>query len=409
MTTHVSHCKAGNALDIQGNGVIKRFEPDSRSFRNAPLPAVTVWDAISDLPPFEFEAPVRSQSLKKYQLDALQSSEIYLKKRKLRRKHPIPSFPVADAQPVGLPSLPYTLPPLNEYQRSLRGSATTCTNHQTTAFGDLTVARIICVPYSRGADHRHLPSALAINRDINGPFTRMDPTHQFPVVTTAIHCAGKFGAVLHPIQDRIATARERARAQGFPDRFVFRAEPNKRGAEKVTDIYRQIGNAVPPPLARALGRRLLVAVRKDRGVGQLNRNDTALEETTVVAAPAPEARPSLTCPTAVSLTPDVLPAAPVLFPPSAQTSSGSIAIPRKLVPRPRKTEVYIDLTTPSPVRKSSSTPTSIRPHRFSIPSASASPATVSNLVAPSPHPPPPSKKRRSTVEIVIDVSPKRRR
>ena len=52
------------------------------------------------------------------------------------------------------------------------------------------------------------------------------------------------GRYLHPEQHRPITHREAARLQGFPDDFVFRGSK--------TQIARQIGNAVPPPLARAL-------------------------------------------------------------------------------------------------------------------------------------------------------------
>ncbi|MCL2061121.1 MAG: DNA cytosine methyltransferase [Firmicutes bacterium] len=49
------------------------------------------------------------------------------------------------------------------------------------------------------------------------------------------------GRYTHPVQDRGLTAREAARLQSFPDGFVF--------AGKSDDIYRQIGEAVPPLLS----------------------------------------------------------------------------------------------------------------------------------------------------------------
>lgn len=52
------------------------------------------------------------------------------------------------------------------------------------------------------------------------------------------------GRYLHPEQDRPITHREAARLMGFPDDFVF--EGSK------VDIAKQIGNAVPPPLAGAI-------------------------------------------------------------------------------------------------------------------------------------------------------------
>jgi len=49
----------------------------------------------------------------------------------------------------------------------------------------------------------------------------------------------------------MVTVRELARSQGFPDSFVFEAI-----GKNVITMHRQIGNAVPIPLAHALGRRL---------------------------------------------------------------------------------------------------------------------------------------------------------
>lgn len=54
-----------------------------------------------------------------------------------------------------------------------------------------------------------------------------------------------WGRYLHPEADRVITVRECARAQSFPDRFHFEGPISAR--------YRQIGNAVPPFLARVLG------------------------------------------------------------------------------------------------------------------------------------------------------------
>jgi DNA (cytosine-5)-methyltransferase 1 len=54
------------------------------------------------------------------------------------------------------------------------------------------------------------------------------------------------GRYLHPSAHRPITVREAARCMGFADDFVFPAE------QAMTSVARQVGNAVPPPLASAI-------------------------------------------------------------------------------------------------------------------------------------------------------------
>ncbi len=61
------------------------------------------------------------------------------------------------------------------------------------------------------------------------------------------------GVNIHPKLPRVLTAREMARLQSFPDDFIFEGPKNKQLV--------QLGNAVPPLLAKAIG----LAVRKAKG------------------------------------------------------------------------------------------------------------------------------------------------
>ena len=58
---------------------------------------------------------------------------------------------------------------------------------------------------------------------------------------------------IHPDQDRTLSIREAARIQTFPDWFRFAGHP--------TSQMRQIGNAVPPTLGRAVGLRIKATIR----------------------------------------------------------------------------------------------------------------------------------------------------
>lgn len=62
----------------------------------------------------------------------------------------------------------------------------------------------------------------------------------------------------HPRAARTLSVREMARLQTFPDAFVFRGKETTGGMRRRVDVpqYSQVGNAVPPILARAVAERL---------------------------------------------------------------------------------------------------------------------------------------------------------
>jgi DNA (cytosine-5)-methyltransferase 1 len=88
-------------------------------------------------------------------------------------------------------------------------------------------------------------------------YARMEWDKPAPTITTLAHNfgTGRFG---HPEQDRPISLREAAMLQGFPRdyRFVSEEKPIYFGR-----LGRLIGNAVPPPLAKAIGRALVDHVR----------------------------------------------------------------------------------------------------------------------------------------------------
>ena len=61
--------------------------------------------------------------------------------------------------------------------------------------------------------------------------------------------------LLHYAEPRIHTVREHARLQSFPDWFEFRGKFTTGGSVRTQECprYTQVGNAVPPLLAEAIG------------------------------------------------------------------------------------------------------------------------------------------------------------
>ena len=70
-----------------------------------------------------------------------------------------------------------------------------------------------------------------------------------PSPTVVAHLAKDGYMFIHPFFDRTITVREAARFQSFPDSFEF--------SGSMSSQFRQVGNAVPPLLAEALGKEII--------------------------------------------------------------------------------------------------------------------------------------------------------
>ncbi len=95
---------------------------------------------------------------------------------------------------------------------------------------------------------RVLPKKMFIKRN-----HRLKINEPSPTVTS--HCLDEF---VHPIYDRALTVRECARLQSFPDSYDFAGGPYiaPHIYKHMQDKYEQIGDAVPPLLAYAWGKKI---------------------------------------------------------------------------------------------------------------------------------------------------------
>jgi len=95
-------------------------------------------------------------------------------------------------------------------------------------------------------------------RDGIGRLPKLDPNGQSPTLragTGRDHGSFTSARPVHYSSPRVIAVREAARLHGFPDWFGFH-ETKWHG-------FRQVGNAVPPPLARAVARTVVVAAGAD--------------------------------------------------------------------------------------------------------------------------------------------------
>jgi len=104
---------------------------------------------------------------------------------------------------------------------------------------------------AEGGTYRDVPQHLRRYRSdiFTDKYKRLSRAELSRTITA--HLARDGYWYIHPDQDRTLSVREAARVQSFPDWFRFAGEPSLR--------YRQIGNAVPPLLAEALGRSVAAA------------------------------------------------------------------------------------------------------------------------------------------------------
>lgn len=77
-----------------------------------------------------------------------------------------------------------------------------------------------------------------------------------PAPTLVTHPTMPATDLIHPIEDRPLSVEEYARVQGFPDDWVIEGS--------LLDKYKQIGNAVPVPLAKAIGDRIIQDEKGER-------------------------------------------------------------------------------------------------------------------------------------------------
>ena len=112
---------------------------------------------------------------------------------------------------------------------------------------ELVIKRYKHIP--QGGNWRDIPDELMINytdkeRCHSGIYKRLKADEPSVVISNY-----RKSMLIHPFQDRGLSVREAARIQSFPDDFYFEGP--------ISHIQQQIGNAVPPLLAKAVIQQIL--------------------------------------------------------------------------------------------------------------------------------------------------------
>lgn len=147
----------------------------------------------------------------------------------------------------------YKNKPQSVYQEILRNPDGKLYNHIATNHSEVALSKLKMIPPE--GNKKALPRELLGNQKFNTTWGRLKWNSQSPTIDTRFDTPSN-GTNSHPELNRAITPREAARIQSFPDSFKFLGSK--------TYICKQIGNAVPPLLAKAIGEAILFSEKKQK-------------------------------------------------------------------------------------------------------------------------------------------------
>ena len=136
----------------------------------------------------------------------------------------------------------YSFHAKSQYAKEMRGNLKNCENNIVTRNSDHIIERYKHIP--QGGNWENIPSELMknytdVSRCHTGIYRRLKNDEPSVVIGNY-----RKNMLIHPVEDRGLSVREAARLQSFPDNFVFEGTLGSQ--------QQQVGNAVPPLLARAI-------------------------------------------------------------------------------------------------------------------------------------------------------------
>lgn len=145
----------------------------------------------------------------------------------------------------------YLNPIQSNYQALMRKDSPKLYNHQATNHSQAALEKLKLI--NKEQSKECLPKNLHGKQQFKSTWGRLNWNKVSPTIDTRFDTPSN-GTNSHPELHRSITPREAARIQSFSDNYIFYG--NK------TSVCKQIGNAVPPLLALALGKAILKSLRK---------------------------------------------------------------------------------------------------------------------------------------------------
>ena len=153
----------------------------------------------------------------------------------------------------------YRCAPKNDYQKFIRNGSDKVYNHIAMRHTQRLIDRfsvISCGQSLADVSEEHMQRKRGNASVTSGKVyaqNNMRPFGNRPSPTIAASFQSNF---IHPHLNRNYTAREAARLQSFPDTYIFEGKRTTMSWEKNLSQYQQIGNAVPPLLAKSIAERI---------------------------------------------------------------------------------------------------------------------------------------------------------
>lgn len=140
----------------------------------------------------------------------------------------------------------------SDYQKLMRSGSEKLYNHKASKHSEIAIHKLSMIPPEKGKEC--LPDGLLGKQKFNSTWGRLKWDEPSPTIDTRFDAASN-GTNNHPFLNRAITPREAARIQSFDDKFIFYG--NK------VDIRTQIGNAVPPLMAKAIADQIYISFTEE--------------------------------------------------------------------------------------------------------------------------------------------------